>query len=81
MSRKCILKQLSSEGRTAQNGQKWLKIAKIHYFTIGAHTAKSRFVRASQALEIAQNDLFIPQIGINVPEMHPTTTSSEGSTA
>jgi hypothetical protein len=36
---------------------KWPQMAQnreIHYFTIGAHMAKSRFVRASQALEIDQ---------------------------
>ena len=77
MSRKCILKQLSSQGSTAQNGQKWVKIAKIHYFTRGAHTAKSRFSGPSKplkSLKNTQNDLFIPQTSMNTPEMHPKTS-------
>ena len=81
MSRKYILKQLSPEGSTAQNGHKRLKIAKIHYFTIGAHTAKSRFPGPSMPLNSiknTQNDLFIRQTCINVPEMHPKTTFISG---
>ena len=71
------LKQLSPEGSTAQNGQKWLKIAKMYYFTIGAHTGKSRFLgppKPLKSLKNTQNDIFISQTCINVPEMHPKTT-------
>ena len=36
MSRKCILKQLSSQGSTAQNGHKWLKTQKKFIFLISS---------------------------------------------
>ena len=48
---KYILKQVLSEGSTAQNGQKVLVIAKIHYLTIGL-SRPSPISRASQDLKI-----------------------------
>ena len=79
--RKCTLEQVSSQRSTAQNGQKWVKIAKIHYFTRGAHTPKSRFSGPSKplkSLKNTQNDLFIPQTSINTTEMHCKTTFISG---
>ena len=40
---KFILEQVLSEGSTAQKGQKVLKIAKIHYFTVGASRGQVRY--------------------------------------
>ena len=55
---KCILEQVLSEGSTAQNGQKVLKIAQIHYFTVGASRGQVRVLAAKsdfQGLARPQN--------------------------
>ena len=51
MHQKYILEQVLSDGSTAQNGQKVLFTAKIHYLTVGL-SRPSPIYRASQDLKI-----------------------------
>ena len=74
---KCILKQVLSEGSTAQNGQKVVKIAKIHYFTIGASRGQVRQVRFAGPRKIAKSRLKLSNRSISTSNMHkyPRNTS------